>query len=117
MFIYTGNGRSRKGDARSSAAARSGPDYTPEIGESLWGAEAQNGDIVEYPLSDASKAQHQDDRLRGNNWLLIHSAEDLNFHSAVVPCSQVLYIAYPAEQNICLLRFLLCRLCFQAYQP
>jgi curved DNA-binding protein CbpA len=57
--------KSRKGDARSSAAARSGSDYAPENGESVWGAEAQNGDVVEYPLSDAAKAQHQDDRLRG----------------------------------------------------
>ncbi|KAG0555779.1 hypothetical protein KC19_11G002400 [Ceratodon purpureus] len=57
--------KTRKGDARSSAAARSGSDYTPENGESVWGSEAQNGDIVEYPLSDAIKAQHQDDRLRG----------------------------------------------------
>ena len=69
MFIYGGNGRTRKGDARSSAAARSGSDYTPENGESVWGSEAQNGDIVEYPLSDAIKAQHQDDRLRGSRSL------------------------------------------------
>lgn len=71
MFIHGGNGRSRKGDARSSAAARSGSDYTPENGESVWGAEAQNGDVVEYPLSDAIKAQHQDDRLRGINFVIL----------------------------------------------
>lgn len=75
MFIYDGDGRTRKGDARSSAAARSGSNYTPENGESVWGAEAQNGDVVEYPLSDAIKAQHRDDRLRGNNKLVIHCAQ------------------------------------------
>lgn len=69
MFIHAG--RSRKGDARSSAAARSGSDYTPENGESVWGAEAQNGDVVEYPLSDAIKDQHQDDRLRGINFVTL----------------------------------------------
>uniref|UniRef100_A0A7I4CB40 J domain-containing protein n=1 Tax=Physcomitrium patens TaxID=3218 RepID=A0A7I4CB40_PHYPA len=57
--------KTRKGDARSSAAARSGSTYTPENGESVCGTEAQNGDVVEYPLSDAIKAQHQDDRLKG----------------------------------------------------
>lgn len=71
MFIHDGHGRSRKGDARSSAAARSGSEYTPENGESVWGAEAQNGDVVEYPLSDAIKAQHQDDRLRGINFVIL----------------------------------------------
>lgn len=57
--------RTRKGDARTSAASRSGSAYTPENGESVWGAEAQCGDVVEYPLSEAMKAIHQDGRLKG----------------------------------------------------
>lgn len=51
MFIYGGNYRTRKGDARSSAAARAMSDNSPENGESVWGAEAQNGDVVEYQSS------------------------------------------------------------------
>ena len=58
MFIYGGNYRTRKGDADNLAATQSRLDYTPENGESVWRVEAQNGDIVEYPLSDAIKVQH-----------------------------------------------------------
>ena len=72
MFIYSGNYRTRKGDARSLATTWSRLDYIPKNGESVWGAEAQNGDVVEYPLSNAIKAQHQDDQLKDNDSLVIH---------------------------------------------
>jgi hypothetical protein len=101
VFIYGGNDRTRKGDARSSAAARSRSEYTPENGESVWGAEAQNGDVVEYPLSDAIKAQHQDDRLKGNDSLVIH------FFYVVLLCAPEFSLCFSpfTRLNADLLRF------------
>lgn len=78
MLSKVNNHRTRKGDARSSAAARSGSTYTPENGESVCGTEAQNGDVVEYPLSDAIKAQHQDDRLKGLNFNVVTPNIEIN---------------------------------------
>ena len=72
MLIYGRNYRIRKRDAHNLVVAWSTSNYTPENGESVWGVEAQNGDVVEYPLSNAIKTQHQDDRLKGNDSLVIH---------------------------------------------
>jgi hypothetical protein len=54
----------RKGDARSIAAARSGVQgLSNEEGGEV--TEAQSGDVVEYPLSVVVKSQHQDGRNKG----------------------------------------------------
>ncbi|CAM6020680.1 unnamed protein product [Sphagnum balticum] len=56
--------KTRKGDARSIAAARSGVQgLSNEEGGEV--TEAQSGDVVEYPLSVVVKAQHQDGRNKG----------------------------------------------------
>lgn len=57
--------RTRKGDARTYAAARSANEISSEEGVGVGAQEAQAGDVVEYPLSDAIKAQHRDGRLKG----------------------------------------------------
>jgi len=63
-FVSCNSYRTRKGDARSIAAARSGVQglSNEEGGDVI---EAQSGDVVEYPLSIVVKAQHQDGRNKG----------------------------------------------------
>jgi hypothetical protein len=63
-FVSCNSYRTRKGDARSIAAARSGVQgLSNEEGGEV--TEAQSGDVVEYPLSVVVKAQHQDSRNKG----------------------------------------------------
>lgn len=53
--------KTRKGDARQAAASAPGA----AGGDAGGAAEAQLGDVVEYPLSEAARAFHNDGRLKG----------------------------------------------------
>lgn len=62
-----GRCRTRKGDARSSSAARTETEASFAHGDGavVTEREPEVGDVVEYPLSDGARAQHRDGRIKG----------------------------------------------------
>ncbi|BBN04787.1 hypothetical protein MPTK1_3g07620 [Marchantia polymorpha subsp. ruderalis] len=81
---------SRKGDARASAAARTTADGSALEDKFSTGstkiAEAQLGDVVEYYLSDAAKAQHQDGRLKGVGLVVSRNIDRGDRHKLPLEC-------------------------------
>ncbi|KAG6543401.1 hypothetical protein Mapa_015317 [Marchantia paleacea] len=80
----------RKGDARASAAARTKSDGSTLQDKYSTGSkkftEAKLGDVVEYYLSDAAKAQHQDGRLKGVGLVVSRNIDRGDRHKLPLEC-------------------------------
>ncbi|KAL2635635.1 hypothetical protein R1flu_007114 [Riccia fluitans] len=86
----------RRGDARSSAAARTARDGSVlqdkyGTGSQLF-TEAQLGDVVEYSLSDAARAQHEDGRLKGVGLVVSRNIDRGDRHKLPLECVDLVEI-------------------------